>query len=174
MAHNVLISLLGPDRVGLVAAVTGRLFDLGANLGDTSFAVLGTGYEFTSVAEVPDELTAERIADELRALPILAGSNVAVTDFMHEPVHDESGRVTHRIRVAGGDRPGLVARLTEVFVEFEANVVRMNSERVPEPGGVRYATVFHVSIPGPRAAGCLAAVANTAEQLQMTCTFEET
>ena len=37
----VLVSVFCPDRTGLIAAIAGRLFDLGANLGDTSFTVLG-------------------------------------------------------------------------------------------------------------------------------------
>lgn len=43
------VSMTGPDRVGLISAVTARLFDLGANLADTNFAVLGTGFEFNAV-----------------------------------------------------------------------------------------------------------------------------
>lgn len=35
-----------------------------------------------------------------------------------------------------------------------------------------YVTNFEVSIPGDRAQACLAAVANTAAQLQLECTWE--
>jgi len=48
-----LISVLCEDNPGLIAAITGRLYDIGANLGDTTFAVLGGAAEFTGVCELP-------------------------------------------------------------------------------------------------------------------------
>ena len=43
MASVALVSVLGPDRVGLVAAIAEHLFDIGVNLRDTTFATLGSG-----------------------------------------------------------------------------------------------------------------------------------
>ena len=37
MAYKTLITIAAADRVGLVSAITARLFDLGANLGTTAF-----------------------------------------------------------------------------------------------------------------------------------------
>ncbi len=169
MSHTVLISVLGSDKVGLVAALTGRLYDMGANLGDTSFAVLGTGFEFTSVVELPSDVTADHAAADLAAVPLLNGADITVREFHHQTTHDDSGRVTHRIRVEGGDQPGLVARLSEVFIEFGANIVRMNSEKVPGSHGDRYVTIYNVSIPDGAVNKCLATVDNTAQQMQMGC-----
>ena len=172
MTQNVLISIVGPDRVGLVAAVTARLFDLGLNLGDTTFAVLGTGCEFTALAETPADVGTEEVLTQLRALSHLADAKVEVGEFKFDPHHADSGQHTHRICVSGGDQPGLIARVSEAFVEFGANIVRLNSERVPSGGKTLYVTNFDVAIPAKRANACIAAVANTAEQLQLECTWE--
>ena len=172
MARNVLITVVGPDQVGLVAAITGRLFDLGVNLGDTTFAVLGTGCKFTAVAETPDDLKTADLTSQLRALPDLSDTEIKVNDFKFSADHAESGRHTHRICVSGGDQPGLVARVSEAFVEFNANIVRLNSERVRGGRKTLYVTNFDVAIPSDRAQACLAAVANTAAQLQLECTWE--
>lgn len=172
MTRNVLISVAGPDRVGLVAEVTGRLFDLGINLGDTTFAVLGTGCKFSAVAETPEEVSAEELTAQLRALPELSDAVIEVSEFKYAADHAESGRHTHRICVSGGDQPGLVARVSEAFVEFGANIVRLNSERVRGGRKTLYVTNFDVAIPETRAKACLAAVANTAAQLQLECTWE--
>ena len=53
MSETVLISITGEDQVGLIAKVTATLYELGVNLADTSFSVLGHGFEFASVSEVP-------------------------------------------------------------------------------------------------------------------------
>ncbi|MBF0166447.1 MAG: amino acid-binding protein [Alphaproteobacteria bacterium] len=169
----VLISFFAPDRTGLIAAVAGRLFELGANLGDASFAVLGSGAEMSAVSEIPDALSAEELRSHLLQLPELAGAKLDVTPFALDPAHGPAARVTHRITVTGGDRPGLIARLSEVFGNFDANIVTMNAEHVPGlQGGRRYIIRFAVAIPEGRANSCLATVANTAEELSQTVSFE--
>ena len=172
MTTTVLIAATGPDRVGLVAALSGRLFDLGLNLGDTSFAVLGTGYEFRAIADLPAGVSASQVLTELRAVPALAGSAGEVQAFGYQPDRVQSGRSTHRIRLTGGDQPGLIARITEVFVEFGANIVRLNAERAPGPDRSIYVTEFEVAIPAARSDACLATVANTAGELQLACSVE--
>ncbi len=169
MTTAALISVLCPDRVGLVAAIAGRLFDLGGNLADTTFAVLGEGAEFTSVCEFPDGVPLEQVERELRGLPELGDGEVTVSRFDLAPVHGPSGHFTHRIVVSGGDRPGLVARLCEVFVHFHANIVRLNAERIPTAEGEQYAVTVHVWVPEDQAAACLATVVNTAGELSLNC-----
>jgi glycine cleavage system transcriptional repressor len=174
MTTVALISITCPDRVGLVSAVSGRLFELGANLGDTTFAVLGGGAEFTSVVELPEDMELEAADAELRVLPELEAADISVTRFALPPVHGPLGRVTHTITVTGGDRPGLIARLSEVFVQFGANIVRLNAERIDAPGGgSQYAVTFAVNLPEGGARSCLATVANTAGSLALTCHWEE-
>ena len=43
MTTIALVSILGPDRIGLVAAIADHLYATGINLRDVSFAALGTG-----------------------------------------------------------------------------------------------------------------------------------
>jgi glycine cleavage system transcriptional repressor len=174
MSNVAFITISGKDRLGLVAEVAARLFDLGGDLGDTTFAVLGTGFEFSSVVEFPDQTNLDDIGRELCALPCMADTDFRIEPFRFDVAHDESGRISHRIRISGGDQPGLIARLSEVFVGFNANVVRLNCERVPDQGGQpRFITRFAVAIPPERVTACLAAIGNTAGQLEMSCTWDE-
>ncbi|MDO8606238.1 MAG: ACT domain-containing protein [Phaeospirillum sp.] len=166
---TVLISVFCSDRTGLIAAIAGRLFDVGANLGDSSFAMLGSGAEFTSVCEIPPDLSPAEVEAGLAALSVLAGASISVRPFELDAAHGPLGRITHRVVVSGGDRPGLVARLSEVFGEFQANIVRMDAQRVPEQGV--YVTRFSVSIPN-RVEACLATIANTAGELNLSCHVE--
>ncbi len=166
---TVLISIFCPDRTGLIAAITGTLFDLGANLGDSSFAMLGTGAEFTSICELPTGVDAAEVDCALKAMPELAAAQISVRPFDMDATHGPAGRITHRVVVSGGDRPGLIARLSEVFGEFKANIVRMDAQRLPDQG--LYITRFAVSLP-ERADACLATVANTAGELHLTCHIE--
>ncbi len=169
MAHDVRIAISCPDRTGLLAAITGRLFDLGASLGDTAFSVLGEAAEFACVAELPDTAGPDEIESELAKLPDLGGASITVTPFTLGTVHTERSQITHRVEVRGTDAPGLVARLAEVFAEFDANIVRMDSEHIPGGGEGEYLIRFEVWLPDDRAASCLAAAANTAGSLGLSC-----
>ena len=168
MAETVLISVFCPDRTGLIAAVTGELFSLGANLGDTTFAVLGTGAEFNSVCELPDGVDGDDALQELERLPELAEAEISVTPFDLDPVSGPLGKITHRIVVQGGDQPGLVARICETLVQFQANIVRLNSRKIPGPDTAQYRISFHVNIPEERTESCLATISNTAGELGLS------
>jgi glycine cleavage system transcriptional repressor len=172
MTTTAWISISCPDRVGLVAAITACIFDLGGDLGDTTFSVLGEGAEFTSVCEFPAAVAVATVDANLRSLPELEGADVSVRRFDLAPIHGPAGRVTHRIAVSGGDRPGLVARLCEVFIQFHANIVRLNAEKIPGPAGGQYVVNLAVNIPADTADRCLATVANTAGELRLDCHWE--
>jgi glycine cleavage system transcriptional repressor len=168
-----LVSILAQDRVGLVSEITDHLFDEGVNLGDTTFAALGSGAEFTAVCDLPDELTLEALEQGLVRLPTLAAAQVRVVPYPFDPRPDELGRVTHRITISGGDQLGLVARLSHVFAQHGANIVRLEARKLPEAEGGLYVTRFAVAIPPDRAALCLATVANTAGALGLASRAEE-
>ena len=172
--NRVLISIMGPDKVGLIASITGRLYELGANLDDTSFAILGEGFEFAAVCELPADLAIEQVEESVNSLIALDDATVRVKPFDLGAVQAENARITHRIEVSGGDRPGLIARLSEAFLDYGANVVRMNSVRIAtSDGGATYLTNFSVFIPVNRTDSCLAAIGNTAEQLECKCRWSE-
>lgn len=174
MAKSALVSIICEDRTGLIAAITSRMFDLGINLGDTTFAVLGTGAEFTTLCEIPDDISLGEVENELLELPELEDAKLTVSPFSFQAHHAPSGQITHRIELVGDDSPGLIARLSEVFGDYGANIVRLNSERIPGASGARYATRIAVSIPKDKEQACLATVGNTAAQMSLACRWEGT
>ena len=124
MSGTALISIICEDHSGLIAEVTGRLFDLGINLGDTTFAVLGGGAEFTLVAKLPQGIALPEVEKELRTLPLLKDAKLAVTTFQYRESHDAQAHITHRVEITGDDSPGLVARLSEALPKFGAFRIR--------------------------------------------------
>ena len=176
MASLALVTTVCPDRVGLISGITGQLFGLGINLRDATFAVMGTGAEFSAVCELPPTLSVEEVRTGLAAVPELEGARIEVTPFRFDPNPGPAARITHRVLVSGGDQPGLIARLSEIFTQFQANIVRMDAQTTPGHGegraGGLYTVRFSVSIPAERTEVCLSAVANTAEALGLACALE--
>jgi len=173
MKLKALVSVIGPDNVGLVSSISSRLFDLGANLGDTSFAVLGGGAEFTAICEFSTEMNLEALLTELSALPALKESEIKVSRFDYSATHPISESITHIVNVSGGDSPGLMARLCEVFEQFNANIVRLNSERVLIDDRAQYIITTAVSIPDDHVKSCLATIGNVTGQLGLNYDYSD-
>jgi glycine cleavage system transcriptional repressor len=174
MANNTaLISILCEDRAGLIADVTGRLYDLGINLGDTTFAVLGGGAKLTLVAKLPSDVTIPDVDEELRSMPVLRGAELSVTPFAYRETHDQTAQVTHRIEITGDDSPGLIARVSEALRPMGANIVELNSESVPGASGARFLLRMAIWVPQGKEAVCMATIANTAGQMNLSCRWEQ-
>ncbi|HET6161643.1 MAG TPA: ACT domain-containing protein [Dongiaceae bacterium] len=171
--HTALINILCEDHPGLIADVTGRLFDLGINLGDTSFAVLGGGAKFTLVAQLPSGIGISDVDEELRSIPVLKGAELSVAPFAFCETHGQLAHITHRIEITGDDSPGLIARLSEAFRPMGANIVELNSESVAGASGARFLLRMAVSVPKGKEAVCMATVANTAGQMNLSCRWEQ-
>ncbi|MBX3273815.1 MAG: ACT domain-containing protein [Sandaracinaceae bacterium] len=165
MAKHLRIHVSCPDDRGLLAAVAGRLYELGGDLGDASFAVLGEEASLTCVCALPDALEEAEVERALRALPALEAAEVAVRPFRLGHVHAQSGRATHVVRMRGLDRPGLLARLAEGFAELGANVVRFDAEHDERGEAGEYAMRFEVWIPAGREEAVLANASNAAESI---------
>ncbi len=174
MASNTaLISILCEDRPGLIADVTGRLYDLGINLGDTSFAVLGTGAKLTIVAKLPREVGIADVDEELRTMPVMKGADLTVAPFAFRETHDQTAHITHRIDIAGDDSPGLIARLSEALRRIGANVVELNSESAPGASRARFMLRMAIWVPPGKEAVCMATIANTAGQMNLSCRWQQ-
>jgi glycine cleavage system transcriptional repressor len=167
MTHTLLISIFCPDKTGLISSITNTLFDLGVNFGDTNFAVLGAGAEFTAVCESP--VGSEEVEKCLRFLPGLEGADIKVSYFNLPATHGPTAEITHQITLQGQDHPGLLAQLTGVLMTFNANIVRLNAERIPGHLETQYLIHLWVYLPESRAEACLASISNTASFLQMHC-----
>lgn len=172
MTNLFLINLEGDDRHGLIAAVSGALFGLGANLEDSGFHVIGTQYAFRAVAAFPDDTTACDIEDELAAIELISGSELSVVPFEGPIARETEGNVTHRVTVDGGDRPGLVARLSEILTDGGANIVRMHSEGHDKEGERRYLTRLHVHIPTDKVFSLDNQLTNTAGSMRLRLLLE--
>ncbi len=163
MANLLRIHVSCRDGRGLLAAVASRIFDLGGDLGDASFALLGEQAEIVAVGEFPDDVEPGELREALGELPVLRNGEISVTPFEHERTDVTDGTVTHVVRVRGEDRPGLMARLAEAFGETGANIVRMDAEHDEREKRRDYRMRFEIHVPEDRAEACLASVSNTAE-----------
>jgi glycine cleavage system transcriptional repressor len=77
----------------------------------------------------------------------LDAEEVSVTAYSDAAARAPTDSITHRITVSGGDRPGLITRLSQVFVQFKANIVRLNVEKLSDDKDATYRIRIDLSVP---------------------------
>ena len=109
MVQRVSITITCSDQIGLLATITGRLFDLNADLGNTNFSVRKKIAEFNSVAEFKNLLDEKVIVLELNKLPGLENAQINISEY-HPTIKKENQlQITYSVELRGEDRPGLPA-----------------------------------------------------------------
>lgn len=171
MNANTRITITCSDRVGLVSDITGRLFDIGVNLGATSFELDNGVASFSTDCELPESCPITECEGALFALP-MENAEITVEALTPGNPLSEAKGATHIIECSGIDQPGLIARLSEIFIEYDANIVQMAATATSENDSRVYTTGFAVAIPKDRAEACLATLANTAGSLRMLFRFQ--
>ena len=135
------VTAIGNDRPGIVAAVTKVLYDHGCNLEDATSTILRGHFAITLVVR-----GGEGGSDALEADlgPVAEDLGLVVTV---RPVEEAATGVvepTHVVSVYGGDRPGIVYRVSEALAGTGANVTALSSRVIGSDRPV-YALLMEVA-----------------------------
>jgi len=120
----IAVTVLGHDRPGIVADVTGALADLHGNLEDSTMTLL-RGH-FAMVLLVHTGAGAAAVEAALR--PLTAGGALVINArVLDDPGFSEVSGPSYALRVHGADRPGIVATITAVVARHQANIVDLGT-----------------------------------------------
>ena len=146
--NKAILSVLGHDRPGIVAAVTGILFDLNCNIENVSQTILQTEFSGSFIVTMPGDLSFddlhERFIENLTPMEL----------HVHiEPLLKKKAAFTTResepfvITTKGPDRQGLVAGISEVIAGHGVNITNLQAvfKGGDEPGD--NIMIYEVDIP---------------------------
>lgn len=144
------VSVIGPDRPGIIAAVTQALFEQGCNLEDISQTSLQGQFVgifiATLGAQAPPEAVAGTLRERLDPLGLTvdlrpvatAGPGAARAEGAAEPFV---------ITTVGPDRPGLVAGITGLLARYGANITNLKAVSRGERAHQEYVTFYEADLP---------------------------
>jgi glycine cleavage system transcriptional repressor len=144
--HHVAVSAIGSDRPGIVAAVTGVLWERGCNLEDTSMSILRGHFAMMLVVAAPADMSARDLEDALTPTAS-AFELVLVVRPMDEDVPSPASGAPFTVSVYGADRPGIVHQLTSHLARAGINVVDLTTRVIGDPGRPVYAMFLDVTVP---------------------------
>ena len=128
MQIPLVMTLLGPDRTGLVEIVARAVSTHGGNWLESRMCRLGG--EFAGILRI--EIPAEKKAALLEALQKISGLNVVVRPDESRPAPAAPAHQTW-FEIVGADRPGIVSEITSALARARVNVEEFSSEVVSAP-----------------------------------------
>jgi glycine cleavage system regulatory protein len=129
MQAPLVMTLLGPDRTGLVESVARVVSDHGGNWLESRMCRLGG--EFAGILRI--ELPAERRQALLNALQQLQRTGLTVVVRPDEASAASTPGRQAKLELVGHDRPGIVREVTGVLAKAGVNVEEFSSECVSAP-----------------------------------------
>lgn len=144
---KTVVFVLGPDRPGIIAAVSQVLFEQGCNLENVNQTSLQSQFVGIFLASLSGAVRAE---DLLRAL---RGCLDPLGLFVHlRPVDPAAARTAtpsepYVITTIGPDRPGLVAGITGLLAGYGANITNLKAVSRADPKRQEYVMFYEVDIP---------------------------
>lgn len=145
MSEWFMLTLVGEDRPGIVAKVTGALYEAGANLGEAAMMRLGGNFSIMMMAshEGPGERLEAAIAPVAEELNLRTHVD-RIEGKLHSHVEPDV-----RITLFGADRAGIVAKATGALAEAGLNISHLESD----VGGTDDKPIYIMSVEGVAAAG---------------------
>ncbi len=144
---KVVVFVLGPDRTGIIAAVSQTLFEQGCNLEDVSQTSLQDQFVGIFIASLGGQV------DQGALLRVLRERFDPQGLFVHlSPVDAARERPSFPgepfvITTVGPDRPGLVAGISGLLAQFGANITNLKAIPRSDRERQEYVTFYEVDIP---------------------------
>jgi len=144
---KLIISAIGQDQPGIVAAVTRVFFDNQCNLEDTSMTLLEDQFTMFFIVEAPLSLTVSalesKLLQELEAFHLQLAIHIVETES-NRPVASGSPWL---VTVTGADQTGIMYHITQYLADYQVNIRHLSSKKLIQPDGPLYLMSIELDVP---------------------------
>jgi glycine cleavage system regulatory protein len=142
---DVILTLLGVDRPGLVEGVADTVARLGGNWLESRMAHLGGKFAGILRLQVP----ADALPTLRRALEDLAGEDLRIVVESDEALPPATPQRMLELELVGLDRPGIVRDISRVLVSSSANVEEITTDcsSAPMSGETLFRARIRAAVP---------------------------
>jgi len=145
---KIVVFVLGPDKPGIIAAVSQTLFEQRCNLEDVSQTILQTQFVAIFIASMAAGENEDAVLAALRTRIEPMGLFVYLRPLKKEPATTQQipGEPLV-ITTIGPDKPGLMAGVTEVLARFGVNITNLQAVFKEDRDYQNYVMIYEVDIP---------------------------
>lgn len=125
------ISVVGPDRPGIVAGVTEALYRLGCNIADSSCAMLAGEFAMILIVSHPRPVNQSSILDTLKPACDALSLTLSIRTLRQgeESRKSPEGEIC-QITVYGADQTGIVFKVTSALAARKINIMDLQTKLV--------------------------------------------
>ncbi len=147
MLLNFVLTLTGPDRVGIVDEVTGLVFQRGGNVETSRMARLGGEFAVLMLVSMPSS-TFEGLETGFEGLTA-QGYKVTTTPAAQTYAQAHPGWIAYRIDVHGADHEGIIHEVAHYLSGLGINIESMDSTSTlaPTSGSPLFAMTAQIVAP---------------------------
>lgn len=145
---KVILTVIGPDKPGIIASVSDILFTNSCNIENISQTILQSEFAGICIVSIPDDLTLESLQETLM---IALGSmdlhihSKILSDETPLPLKPETEPFI--ISTCGPDRKGLVALISKIIAGYGVNISNLKAVFEGGANPDRNIMIFEVDIP---------------------------
>lgn len=147
MRSNIVFTLTGTDRTGIVEDVTKMLFNLGGNVETSRMARLGGEFAVLMLVSIP----IDKLPDLDRSIQVLMsqGFKVTTSPTGHGYAEAHAGWLPYKIQVFGADHEGIIHEIAHTLSKQGVNIESMDTSTSPAPnsGAPLFSLTALVAVP---------------------------
>ncbi len=149
MENRFILTAFGKDREGIVADVTGILYENGCNLEDTSMTRLADEFTLILLFTSSAQNIEEHLNRECRRLEREKGISAFMRPLEARRAAGENGMRDCVLHVEGMDQTGIVYQISRHLAERKVNIIDLKSTVRPSPesGTAIYLMDIHIQVP---------------------------
>ena len=149
MQQKYIMTASGKDRPGIVADVSGIIFENGCNLEDSRMGLLADEFSLILLLSGQGEKLEENLQRDIRRLEREKGISVFIRPLdYHLSEYRKNGSV-HTIRVEGMDQGGIVHTISKFLAQNSININTLTTRArlTPESGSILYTMKIRAAFP---------------------------
>ena len=168
-----IITVLGQDRPGIIAAVSKSLFELDCNIENVKQMILQSEFAGIFIVALPEETGIESIETRLKSDLAPLGLDLHMKEMGPRANPADSKSEPFIITTVGPDKKGLVASMTAIIAAYGVNVTNLQAVFEGGDDPDKNIMIYEVDIPaGVDQAGLMAALRKKAEALNLDLSIQ--
>lgn len=145
MSREYIITMTAENRVGILAAVTKAMAELGAELSEASQTVVSGYFTMIFAAQFPENREQQVVLDHMRDVCRPFGIDVTLSAKSEtNPEQDSVQRAIKRLRISGKNVPGILRKISVTMSMSGIDIVGMHAFKEGDNG---FGMVMKLSVP---------------------------
>ena len=143
------VFVLGTDSPGIVADITKALFELGANINDSSHTIIGNQFAMLLLISTNSFYTTEKIKSSFEEVSKKRDLTIHVHLLRDEDILRKSSDLGQLcvIHLYGADKPGIVYQVTNLLAKNNVNITDLSTRRFGSESNPIYIMYLEAEVP---------------------------